>query len=123
MRHVFFYNQVLKRLKLIALNKNFTKLNKRKVLEAYNRSTNRVLVFDNEGTLSNFMKQTEIDKKIGPSKRILKALEHLCDDERNTVYVITGRPKDVVFNWFGSVKPLGMAAEYGAIMKWFNSAD
>ena len=95
------------RLKLIALNKNFTKLNKRKVLEAYNR----------------FMKQTEIDKKIGPSKRILKALEHLCDDERNTVYVITGRPKDVVFNWFGSVKPLGMAAEYGAIMKWFNSAD
>lgn len=105
------------KLKLIALRKNFKKLNKRKVLEAYNRSTNRVIFVDNEGTLSNFMKQTEIDRKIGPSQRILKALEQLCDDEQNTVYVITGRPRDVVNNWFSSVKNLGMAAEYGSMMK------
>jgi trehalose 6-phosphate synthase/phosphatase len=111
------------KLKLIALNKNFRKLNKRNVLEAYNRSNNRMLFFDNEGTLSNFMKQTEIDRKVGPSQRIIKALDCLCDDERNTVYVITGRPRDVVYNWFGSVYNLGMAAEYGALIKWSNSQE
>lgn len=106
------------KLKLVALNKNFSKLNKRKVLEDYSRATNRILFFDNEGTLSNFMKQIEIDKKIGPSKRTLKALEGLCDDGNNTIFVVTGRAKNVVENWFGSIACLGMAAEYGALIRW-----
>ena len=105
------------KLKLIALRKNFKKLNKTPLLQAYNQSSNRVLIFDNEGTLSNFMKQTEINKKVGPSSRILRALELLSEDEKNTVYVITGRPREVVSNWFKSIPSLGLAAEYGAIMK------
>jgi len=105
------------KLKLIALRKNFKKLNKGPLLQAYKQSSNRVLIFDNEGTLSNFMKQTEINKKVGPSSRILKALELLSEDDKNTVYVITGRPREVVSNWFKSVHNLGLAAEYGAIMK------
>ena len=118
----FMFHGLGDKLKLIALSKNFRKLNKRKVLEAYVNANNRILFFDNEGTLSNFMKQTEIDKKVGPSRRILKALEGLCADEKNTIYVITGRPKAIVENWFGSVPSLGMAAEYGALMKWYNSS-
>jgi trehalose 6-phosphate synthase/phosphatase len=105
------------KLKLIALRKNFKKLNKAPLLDAYSQSNNRVLIFDNEGTLSNFMKQTEINKKVGPSSRILRALELLCANDKNTVYVVTGRPREVVDNWFKSVDNLGLAAEYGAIMK------
>jgi trehalose 6-phosphate synthase/phosphatase len=110
-------------LKLIALKNDFEKLSKARVLDAYNNSSNRVFFFDNEGTLSNFMKQTEIDKKVGPSNRILKALFQLCDEENNTVYVITGRTKDVVHNWFKSVPTLGMAAEYGAVIKHYDSCS
>lgn len=105
------------KLKLIALKKNFRKLNKHSLISAYREAKNRVLFFDNEGTLSNFMKQTEINKKIGPSTRILKALERLCEDKKNTVYVITGRPQEVVYEWFKSVPNLGLAAEYGAKMR------
>ena len=111
------------KLKLIALNKNFRKLNKKTVLEKYNKASNRVLFFDNEGTLTNFMKQTEIDRGVGPSPRILRALEILSEDKNNTDYIITGRPKEVVFTWFGSISHLGIAAEYGALMKWHNTDE
>jgi len=105
------------KLKLIALKKNFKKLNKHALISSYSQAKNRVLIFDNEGTLSNFMKQKEINKKVGPSERILKALGKLCEDKKNTVYVITGRPQEVVYTWFKSVDNLGLAAEYGAKMR------
>lgn len=105
------------RLKLIALKKKFSLLKAEYLLKSYKETKNRAFFFDNEGTLSNLFKQTEIDKSIGPSEKIINCLTDLCKDERNTVYVVTGRSRKVVENWFGTVPSLGMAAEYGAVMK------
>ena len=87
------------------------------ILEAYKTSRSRVFFFDNEGTLSNLCKQTEIDKTGGPSEKILHCLDDLCKDERNTVFIITGRTRSIVESWFGGIQHLGMAAEYGALIK------
>jgi len=88
------------------------------LLKAYKETKNRVFFFDNEGTLSNLLRQVEIDKSVGPSEKIVNCLNDLCKDERNTVFVVTGRSRKVVENWFAPVQGLGMAAEYGAVLKW-----
>lgn len=86
------------KLKVIALRKNFSKLHSFQVLEAYKNSRNRALLFDNEGTLTTLLKQTEIDKSKGPSDKILHSLDDLCQDERNTVFILTGRERRIVEN-------------------------
>lgn len=111
------------KLKLIALNKRFSKLAPDDVLKAYKNSRNRVMFFDNEGTLSNYIKQADINKTAGPSDKILNSLDTLCTDDRNTVFVITGRERFILDRWFSSIKNLGMAAEYGCFVKWNSKVD
>ncbi|OMJ88878.1 hypothetical protein SteCoe_9082 [Stentor coeruleus] len=111
------------KLKLIALSKKFKILKAEDLLEAYRVARSRIFFFDNEGTLSNLCKQTEIDKTVGPSEKILHCLDDLCKDDRNIVYIITGRTRKVVDSWFGSIEHLGMAAEYGALIKWQDKHD
>mmetsp|Transcript_28100 Transcript_28100/g.27803 ORF Transcript_28100/g.27803 Transcript_28100/m.27803 type:complete len:566 (+) Transcript_28100:692-2389(+) len=108
------------RLKLIALNKNFRMLDGNSLLKAYGNSRHRAFFFDNEGTLCNLLKNHEIDNSIGPSEKILNSLAELSKDERNNVFVITGRSKDIVERWYGKIPLLGMAAEYGAFIKQNN---
>ena len=111
------------KIKLIALSKKFKILRGEEILEAYQVARSRVLFFDNEGTLSNLCKQTEIDKTVGPSDKILHCLDDLCKDERNTIYIITGRTRKVLEAWYGEINHLGMAAEYGALIKWIDKSD
>lgn len=111
------------KLKLIALSKKFTKLTPQHVLKAFKDARNRVLFFDNEGTLANYIKQAEIHKSLGPSDKILNCLDELSRDERNTVFVLTGRDRSILDRWFGQIEYLGMAAEYGAYVKWNSKQD
>ena len=111
------------KLKLIALNKKFKLLKSDEIAEAYRLSRSRIFFFDNEGTLSNLCKQIEIDKSVGPSDKILNCLQDLCQDERNTVYIVTGRTRKVLESWYGNIPNLGMAAEYGALIKWHEKTD
>ena len=106
------------RLKLIALSKNFTNLKTDQLLSAYRESKNRAFFFDNEGTLSNLLKQKDINKNIGPSEKTQNCLDDLVKDERNTVFVITGRERRILEKWYGKISNLGMAAEYGSFIRW-----
>ena len=111
------------KLKLIALSKKFKLLKPEELCEAYRVSRSRVFFFDNEGTLSNLCKQIEIDKSVGPSEKILNCLQDLCQDDRNTVFIVTGRTRKVLESWYGGISKLGMAAEYGALIKWHEKSD
>ena len=101
-------------LRMMAIPKNFSKLDEFEVLSAYKSSINRVLFFDVEGTLLTYFKEKE---SYMPSNKILSALEDLCTDPRNTVMTITGRDRSTLEKWFGSVPGLNLAAEYGAFIK------
>lgn len=101
-------------LRMMAIPKNFTKLDEFEVFCAYKNSKNRVLIFDVEGTLLNFFKENEASM---PSHKILTALEDLCSDFKNTVMTITGRERAVLLKWFGLVPGLNLAAEHGAFVK------
>jgi trehalose 6-phosphate synthase/phosphatase len=101
-------------LRLMAIPKNFSKLDEFEVLSAYKKSKNRALFFDVEGTLLTYFKEKETYM---PSHKVLAALEDLCSDPKNTVMTITGRERATQNKWFGTVPGLSLAAEYGAFVK------
>ena len=64
-----------------------------------------------------------------PSEPMLEALERLCADPKNLVYIISGRDGDFLTQHLGHIKGLGMSAEHGGFMrppgetKWTNFTE
>lgn len=106
-------------LRVMAIPKEFNKLDDYQVLSAYRSSSNRLLFFDIEGALLGFVKEPE---SFTPSHKVISALEVLCSDSKNTVVIITGRERSALNRWFGSILNLNIAAENGAYLK-LNSDD
>lgn len=53
-----------------------------------------------------------------PPPNMLKALQVLCDDPKNIVWVISGRDQTVLDEWLGSnIKNIGLSAEHGCYIK------
>ncbi|KAG6581373.1 putative alpha,alpha-trehalose-phosphate synthase [UDP-forming] 7, partial [Cucurbita argyrosperma subsp. sororia] len=102
--------------RVVALDPNFRKLSIDAIVAAYSRSKRRAILLDYDGTV---MPQTSIDK--APSRQVISIIDSLCDDVRNTVFVVSGRGRESLGNWFSSCDKLGIAAEHGYFMRW--SAD
>jgi len=64
-----------------------------------------------------------------PSGAALEALERLCADPKNLVYIISGRDSDFLEQHLGHINGLGMSAEHGGFMrapgekKWTNFTE
>jgi len=106
------------KLKVIGLPKHFGHLREDEVLKAYRSSKNRVLIFDHEGTLGTLLKDKNNDKLKFPSDKNLECLAELCRDGANSVFILTGRERFVLETLYGAIRDLGLAAEYGAYVKW-----
>ncbi|KAJ4490259.1 glycosyltransferase family 20 protein [Lentinula aciculospora] len=80
----------------------------------------RLFFFDYDGTLAPIVK---IPSAAVPSEQALNALNNLCKDERNLVYIISGRDADFLDEHLGSVgtadggRGLGFSAEHGGFVK------
>ncbi|KAF9066784.1 glycosyltransferase family 20-domain-containing protein [Rhodocollybia butyracea] len=80
----------------------------------------RLFFFDYDGTLAPIVK---VPSAAVPSEQTLKALDKLCKDERNLVYIISGRDADFLDEYLGSVGTadgapgLGFSAEHGGFVK------
>jgi trehalose 6-phosphate synthase/phosphatase len=105
--------------KLSKITKGFQRLEVQKILPDYQNSKRRLIFFDYEGTLPSMVSFDNAIESKGnrPSEEILNRLSELCEDKRNKVFIITGRGINLVSEWFGSVKDLGLAAEYGFLNK------
>ena len=53
-----------------------------------------------------------------PPEDLLRDLQHLCRDARNIVFILSGRERKVLSDWFGSVRGLGLASEKGCFIRW-----
>jgi hypothetical protein len=62
------------------------------------RSTRRLFLLDCDGTL-----QATSNQDSRPSAMVLDVLSALCRDDRNTVFVISGRGRKDLEDWLGSV--------------------
>lgn len=102
--------------RVVALDPNFKKLSIDSIVSAYSRAKNRAILLDYDGTL---MPQTAINKV--PSPEVISIVNSLCGDERNTVFLVSGRGRDSLGQWFSPCEKLGIAAEHGYFLRW--SAD
>ncbi|CAA2989727.1 probable alpha,alpha-trehalose-phosphate synthase [UDP-forming] 7 [Olea europaea var. sylvestris] len=98
--------------RVVALDPNFRKLSIDAIVSAYSKAKNRAILLDYDGTV---MPQASINKV--PSGEVISIINRLCDDVKNTVFVVSGRGKDSLGNWFSPCKKLGIAAEHGYFLR------
>lgn len=101
--------------RVVALDPNFRKLSIDAIVSAYSRSKNRAILLDYDGTI---MPQTSINKP--PSQAVISTINMLCTDIKNSVFMVSGRGRESLSNWFSTCKKLGIAAEHGFFMRYAN---
>lgn len=98
--------------RVIALDPNFRKLSVDHIVSAYKRTKNRAILLDYDGTM---MAPSVIDKT--PNPEVIGFLKSLCRDPKNVVFLVSGRDKKILTEWFSSCEKLGLAAEHGYFMR------
>eukprot|EP00405_Crypthecodinium_cohnii_P007307 CAMPEP_0206420814 /NCGR_PEP_ID=MMETSP0324_2-20121206/1087_1 /ASSEMBLY_ACC=CAM_ASM_000836 /TAXON_ID=2866 /ORGANISM="Crypthecodinium cohnii, Strain Seligo" /LENGTH=1054 /DNA_ID=CAMNT_0053884811 /DNA_START=55 /DNA_END=3219 /DNA_ORIENTATION=+ len=105
------------------MERGFRHLSFEAVCYDYKKAKIRAIFVDNEGTLAPDRRNVIQPYGAGanaltnngqaPDPQVLESLQSLAADRANVVMVISGRPKDTMDSWFGSVKELGLCAEHG----------
>ncbi|KAL2147669.1 hypothetical protein VTI28DRAFT_7021 [Corynascus sepedonium] len=91
------------------------------LVQQYGRSERRLFILDFEGTLVSW---GPVNKIIPVSpQRTLDVLNDLLLDERNTIYVMSGRRPEELDRIFRRVPNLGLIAENGCFLRDCGSAD
>ncbi|KAL2321860.1 hypothetical protein Fmac_026239 [Flemingia macrophylla] len=98
--------------RVLSLSPSFRKLNKSRAVSAYERTNCRAIFLDYDGTI---VSQASIAKT--PSPEIIDVLNKLCSDPKNTVFIVSGREKTTLSEWFDQCENLGIAAEHGFFLK------
>ena len=100
-------------LRVVALDPSFKKLRTEIIVASYQKSKRRVLLLDYDGTVM------PTSHKESPSSDLLDLLNMLCDDERNAVFIVSGRPRSKLQEWFAPCPKLGLAAEHGFFYRYY----
>ncbi|KAJ7536975.1 hypothetical protein O6H91_12G090700 [Diphasiastrum complanatum] len=99
--------------RVVALDPNFRKLLTEHIVSAYKRSSSRAILLDYDGTM---MPQGSMDKS--PSPEVISLLHRLCGDPKNIVFIVSGRGRPILSEWFSPCQKLGIAAEHGYFFRW-----
>lgn len=87
--------------------------------QQYQQSARRLFILDYEGTLASWGSPNDII--LTSPQRTLDVLNDILQDERNTVYVMSGRQPEELDQLFKRVPNLGLIAENGCFLKAFGT--
>ncbi|KAI4322802.1 hypothetical protein L6164_022462 [Bauhinia variegata] len=104
--------------RVVALDPNFRKLSIDAIISSYKRAKSRAILLDYDGTV---MPQNSINKS--PSQEVTFILNKLCADSNNQVFIVSGRGRDSLSQWFTPCPKLGIAAEHGYFLRWSQSKE
>ncbi|KAL6900848.1 hypothetical protein ACP4OV_005524 [Aristida adscensionis] len=104
--------------RVIALSPGFRKLSLEHFVSSYNKASRRAIFLDYDGTL---VAQSSINK--APSAELISILDNLCDDPKNNVFIVSGRGRNSLDEWFSPCEKLGIAAEHGYFIRWNKAAS
>ena len=112
-------DQVKQRQKRL-LGKKLSPKVQKQLLRDYRKSQTRLLFLDYDGTLISFASTPE---KARPDKKLLQLLNRISRKQGNELVLISGRDKQTLENWFGSLE-VNLVAEHGVWLKrrggdWF----
>ena len=88
----------------------FLSKDRQKVLiDRYAEAKRRLIFLDYDGTLRSF---TRRPSEASPDQQLVDMLTRLAADERNEVVVISGRDREILDQWLGTI-PVSLAAGHG----------
>ncbi|RWA03743.1 hypothetical protein EKO27_g11360 [Xylaria grammica] len=85
------------------------------LLEQYRASNKRLFMFDYDGTLTPIVRDPQAAI---PSKRVIQTLTTLASDDRNAVWIISGRDQEFLQQHLGHIANLGFSAEHGSFIRY-----
>lgn len=68
--------------------------------------------------LTRFQMVKERSAPSTPTDRMISALKGLCEDKRNTVFVVSGKERHSLTSSLQGIPNLGLAAEHGMFISW-----
>ena len=101
-------------------------LDKAALVARYRAAEKRLFMFDYDGTLTPIVGDPAAAV---PSERVVRTLTALAADEKNAVWIISGRDQEFLGRYLGGIAGLGFSAEHGGFMrhpgstKWENLAE
>jgi trehalose 6-phosphate synthase/phosphatase len=82
----------------------------------FSKAKNKILFLDYDGTLQRFFGNPQDAK---PDPELLTLLNELVADQHTELVIISGRDKDTLYDWFGTLN-VGLIAEHGVWVKFKN---
>ncbi|XP_052186106.1 probable alpha,alpha-trehalose-phosphate synthase [UDP-forming] 9 isoform X2 [Diospyros lotus] len=104
--------------RVVSLSPNFRKLSIDHIVSAYKRTSRRAIFLDYDGTV---VPQSSIVKTL--STEVVTTLNILCNDPKNTVFIVSGRGRSSLSEWLAPCDRLGIAAEHGYFIRWNKNTD
>ncbi|KAG6654458.1 hypothetical protein CIPAW_05G147300 [Carya illinoinensis] len=104
--------------RVVSLSPGFRKLSIDHIVSAYKRTNRRAIFLDYDGTV---VPHSSIIKS--PSPEVISVLNVLCKDPKNTVFIVSGRGRSSLSEWFVPLEKLGIAAEHGYFLRWNRSSE
>ncbi|KAJ1380779.1 Trehalose-phosphatase [Sesbania bispinosa] len=98
--------------RVIALDPNFRKLSVEHIVSAYKRTKHRAILLDYDGTM---VQPGSISTT--PNAEAVGILKSLCKDNKNCVFIVSGKERKTLTEWFSSCERLGIAAEHGYFVR------
>lgn len=110
----FISQLLLHKVKQIKLKvKEITQQAEYQILEKHAIAHNRLILLDYDGTLTPLARLPHLAKPTSELKALLSAL---AKDIKNEIVIISGRPMNVLEDWFGNI-PVNLVAEHGGFYK------
>jgi trehalose 6-phosphate synthase/phosphatase len=98
--------------RVVALGSDFVNLSVDKVVTSYTKTHNRLVLLDYDGTMS----PQGSSKR--PTEEVIGVVNGLCADPLNVVFLVSGRGKDELAQWFEPCEKLGIVAEHGYYVRY-----
>lgn len=99
--------------RVVALDSNFKKLSIDDIVSAFIKAKSRAILLDYDGTV---MPQNSIRKN--PDGGVISILNRLCEDPNTVVFIVSGRGRSSLSEWFAPCPDLGLAAEHGYFLRY-----
>lgn len=99
--------------RVIALDPNFRKLSVEHIASAYKRTKHRAILLDYDSTM---VQPGSISTT--PNAESVAILNSLCSDTKNCVFLVSGKERKTLTEWFSSCEKLGLAAEHGYFVRY-----
>ena len=113
--------------RLLGMDVGYESLDFKAVAKAYKLSSQRLILFDYGGTitsnenldnLSRFRMVKTRSHHSEPTKEMINTIQDLCNDKKNTVFVVSGKERHSLIKTLGHIPNLGLAAEHGMYISW-----